>query len=152
MTTIDTAIIGLVCFFLGAASLAAIFLCISNSKRKNLKRKNQTENNASGQKKHFLSRFGVMNLILVIIGTALFAFTITVIDLFKNYGTIPDTLVTCVFGVLGTECGAMAWIKTSKEKNRDRKLELEDRKYYEDKEKAECGENLEDTNQGGNYD
>lgn len=150
MSVITTIVIGFLCFLAGAVSLLSLY-CFLNRKVR-ARRKMKAQNSEKGQKESFLSRFGTMNLILVIIGTVLFAFTITVIDLFKNYGTIPDTLVTCVFGVLGTECGAMAWIKTSKEKNRDRKLELEDRKYYEDKEKAECGENLEDTNQGGNYD
>ena len=91
----------------------------------------------SGKKetKSLLSRFGTMNLILVIIGITLLCFTIYMIDLFKTYGTIPDTLVTCVFAVLGGECGVMGWIKTSKEKNRDRVVELQDRKYYEQKEK-----------------
>ena len=87
------------------------------------------------RKKPFLSRFGTMNLILVIIGITLLCFTISMIDLFKTYGTIPDTLVTCVFAVLGGECGVMGWIKTSKEKNRDRAVELQDRKYFEQKEK-----------------
>lgn len=92
----------------------------------------------SGKKetKSLLSRFGTMNLILVIIGITLLCFTVYMIDLFKTYGTIPDTLVTCVFAVLGGECGVMGWIKTSKEKNRDRAVELQDRKYYEQKEKT----------------
>ena len=87
-------------------------------------------------KKSFLSRFGTMNLILIIIGITLLCFTVSMIDLFKTYGTIPDTLVTCVFAVLGGECGVMGWIKTSKEKNRDRAVELQDRKYFEQKEKT----------------
>lgn len=87
-------------------------------------------------KKSFWARFGTMNLILVIIGITLLCFTITMIRLFKTYGAIPDTLVTCVFAVLGGECGVMGWIKTSKERNRDRAVELQDRKYYEQKENS----------------
>lgn len=136
MSTIAVVITGLVCFLSGAASLVAVILCAANSKRKNPKKRKQTTPAASGQKKSFLSRFGTMNLILVIIGITLLTFTIVIIDLFKNYGTIPDTLVTCVFAVLGGECGVMGWIKTNKDKNRDRKVELEDRRYYEEKEKA----------------
>lgn len=143
MSAITVIITGLVCFLAGAASLVAVLLCVANGKRKTPKRKKQTDKAVSGRKESFLSRFGTMNLILVIIGITLLTFTIVMIDLFKTYGTIPDTLVTCVFGVLGTECGAMAWIKTSKDKHRDRKVELEDRKYYEEKEKAamNSGEN-----------
>lgn len=74
---------------------------------------------------------GVMNIILVIIAVTLVTFTVIMIRTFWLYGAIPDTLCTCVFGVLGTECGAMAWIKTNKDKHRDRKYELEDREYYE---------------------
>ena len=60
---------------------------------------------------------GVMNIILVIIALTLVTFTVVMIRTFWLYGAIPDTLCTCVFGVLGTECGAMAWIKTNKDKH-----------------------------------
>lgn len=136
MSAITVIITGLVCFLSGAASLIAVILCVANTKRKNPKKRKQTTPAVSGQKQSFLSRFGTMNLILVIIGITLLTFTVVMIDLFKNYGTIPDTLVTCVFAVLGGECGVMGWIKTSKDKNRDRKVELEDRRYYDEKEKA----------------
>ena len=49
---------------------------------------------------------------------------------------IPDTLVTCVFAALGGECGAMAWIKTAKERNKERKWEVEDRTHAEEREDA----------------
>lgn len=68
-----------------------------------------------------------MDVILVVIAVALTAFTIEMIRIFRETGTIPDTLCTCVFTALGGECGAMAWIKTSKERGRERKWELEDR-------------------------
>ena len=38
------------------------------------------------------------------------------IVLFCKYGSTPDVLIGCVFGVCGTECGALAWIKNAKEK------------------------------------
>lgn len=68
-----------------------------------------------------------MDVILVVIAIALTAFTIEMIKIFRETGMIPDTLCTCVFTALGGECGAMAWIKTSKERRRERKWELEDR-------------------------
>lgn len=74
---------------------------------------------------------GVMNLILIIVGVSLFLFTISMIFVFCKYGAVPDTLITCVFAALGGECGVMGWIKTNKDRNRDRKQELEDREYYE---------------------
>ncbi len=70
---------------------------------------------------------GVMNIVLIIVGVSLFAFTIAMIQVFKEYGAVPDTLVTCVFAALGGECGIMGWIKTSKERRREREWEVEDR-------------------------
>lgn len=70
---------------------------------------------------------GVMNIVLIIVGVSLFAFTIAMIQVFKEYGAVPDTLVTCVFAALGGECGIMGWIKTSKERRREREWEVENR-------------------------
>lgn len=70
---------------------------------------------------------GVMNIILVIVGVCLFTFTAAMIQVFKEYGAVPDTLITCVFAALGGECGIMGWIKTSKDRSRERNWEVEDR-------------------------
>ncbi len=78
-----------------------------------------------------LRGFGTMNTILVIIAVSLLVFTVEMIRLFREQGQIPDTLITCVFAALGGECGVMGWIKTTKERMKDRKYELEDRKYSE---------------------
>ena len=71
---------------------------------------------------------GTMNLILIIVGLFLVLFTMKMISLFETYGMVPDTLINCVFVALAGECGIMGWIKTSKEKNKDRRWQLEDRK------------------------
>lgn len=71
---------------------------------------------------------GTMDIILVIVGICLLAFTIEMIRTFHQYGAVPDTLVTCVFATLGGECGIMGWIKTNKDRNRERKWEKEDRR------------------------
>jgi hypothetical protein len=70
---------------------------------------------------------GTMDIILVIVGICLLAFTISMIQLFREYGAVPDTLITCVFAALGGECGIMGWIKTTKDRNRERTWEVEDR-------------------------
>ena len=81
------------------------------------------------KKKHI----GTMDIILIIVGVALAAFTIEMILLFKETGNEPTTLETCVFGVLGGECGVMGWIKTTKEKQRDRNWDLEDEQRHKEK-------------------
>ena len=69
-----------------------------------------------------------MDVILVIVGICLVVFTVIMVILFQTYGAIPDTLCTCVFAALGGECGIMGWIKTSKDRRREREWEVEDRK------------------------
>lgn len=69
---------------------------------------------------------GTMNLILVIMFLCLLSFTITMIWLFTMFGSVPDTLITCVFAALAGECGIMGWIKTTKERQRDRRWQKQD--------------------------
>ena len=57
-----------------------------------------------------------MDLILVVIFITLVIFTCVILWMFMRYEAIPDTLVTCVFTALASECGIMGWIKTAKEK------------------------------------
>lgn len=86
-------------------------------------------NHPSGEngtaKKETKAKVRTMDVILVIIAVALVAFTIEMIALYRDTGAIPDTLCTCVFAALGGECGAMAWIKTSKERKAEREWQEE---------------------------
>lgn len=70
-------------------------------------------------------RIKTMDIILIVVAVTLLVFTVTMIMIFRETGMIPDTLVTCVFAALGGECGAMAWIKTTKERNKEREYEKE---------------------------
>lgn len=74
---------------------------------------------------------GTMNLVLIVIALFLLVFVAVLIVLYYMTGGIPDTLCTCVFAICGGECGVMGWIKTTKERQRERKYELEDRKSAE---------------------
>ena len=74
---------------------------------------------------------GKMDLILVIMGITLLLFTQKMIQLFEMYQTVPDTLITMVFGVCGGECGVMGWIKTTKERQRERGWQMEDEQRME---------------------
>lgn len=59
---------------------------------------------------------GTMDVILIIVGIAMLIFTIAMIWIFVVFGSVPDTLITCVFAFLGGECGVMGWIQTNKKK------------------------------------
>ena len=74
------------------------------------------------------NRLGVMDVILIIVGISLLAFTITMVRIYRECGGVPDTLVTCVFATLGGECGIMGWIKTTKDRNKERRWEQEDKR------------------------
>lgn len=76
-----------------------------------------------------------MDVVLVVIAVFLLLFIITLLALYYLTGAIPDTLCTCVFAICGGECGVMGWIKTTKERQKDRQYELEDRKHQEELEK-----------------
>ena len=67
-----------------------------------------------------------MDLILIVVAVALVVFTLEMLRTYRETGGIPDTLCTCVFAALGGECGAMAWIKTTKDRQKDRQWQRED--------------------------
>lgn len=96
------------------------------------KKRARAKATAAGETKHIKT----MDVILVVIAIALVTFTVEMIQLFRETGMIPDTLVTCVFTALGGECGAMAWIKTTKERNKERKWMVEDQIHNEKREDA----------------
>ncbi|MCD7891625.1 MAG: hypothetical protein LUG26_07770 [Ruminococcus sp.] len=81
---------------------------------------------------------GVMDIILIIVGASLLLFTISMIQLFREYGAVPDTLVTCVFAALSGECGIMGWIKTTKERNKERNWEKEDKQEAQQEARQEA--------------
>ena len=78
-----------------------------------------------------------MDKMLAVIFVTFVIFTLIMLVTFWVCGSIPDTLCSCVFAVLGGECGAMAWIRTAKERYRERRFEKEDREYYENNNRKE---------------
>ena len=74
-----------------------------------------------------------MDTVLVIIAVFVVLFVAVMIWLYFRTGGIPDTLCTCVFALCGGECGVMGWIKTTKDRQQERRYELEDRKHEEKK-------------------
>lgn len=72
-----------------------------------------------------MKKLGTMDLILLILGIFLLCFVVAMTVIFVICGSIPDTLVTCVFGICGIEGGVMGWIKTSKNKLQKLKLKRE---------------------------
>ena len=72
-------------------------------------------------------KMGTMDKVLILEGVILVAYTAADLAVYWHTGNEPATLTACVFGVCGFENGVMGWIKTTKEKVRDRRWEQEDR-------------------------
>lgn len=120
-------VICLVCAMAGAVGLYLLASAVSAWKKRKKRKARSAAVEKDQPEKKLLGRIGAMNLILLICAVAIVAFTLEMIDLFKEYGMIPDTLVSCVFLAVTGECGFMGWIKTNKEKYRDRRWQKRDR-------------------------
>lgn len=88
----------------------------------------QSLNNVRKKKSKYTIENELHKLDVALLFVAAFAvvFTIIMILLFIIFRETPDTLITCVFGAIGIECGAGAYIQTRKTKLEDRKWQLED--------------------------
>lgn len=74
-----------------------------------------------------------MDVILVALAVVGFFFTREMIEVYRETGGVPDSLVVGVFGVLGGECGFMALIKNTEERKQDREWQLQDREREENR-------------------
>ena len=77
-----------------------------------------------------------MDIILIIVAVLVIAFTVTMIFLFLRYAMVPDTLITCFYAAMASECGIMGWIKTAKVRNQERKWMEEDLEKAKQEEKG----------------
>jgi hypothetical protein len=57
--------------------------------------------------------------VIIAVYVTLILFTITMIALFLIKGSVPDSLITCVFAACSVECGALGLIKHGKVKYGD---------------------------------
>ena len=124
-------------FCVGAISLYGLLVLAAAIRKKQAERKRvagknrRSDSHKPKKTAKKSSSFGKMDLILVIMGATLTLFTLKMIQLFEMYQTVPDTLITMVFGVCGGECGVMGWIKTTKERQRERGWQMEDEQRRE---------------------
>lgn len=78
--------------------------------------------------KEFFSKIGTLNLILIIVGAFFVWFNFQMLDIYRQYAAIPETYACAVIAATIGECGICGWIKTSKDRKRERKWEKEDKK------------------------
>lgn len=81
-----------------------------------------------------MKKLNKMDFYLIIVAVSAFVFTRKMINVFEATGAEPTALVTCVFALLGGECGILGHIKTTQEKKQDREWQVEDRAHEKSKE------------------
>lgn len=81
--------------------------------------------------KAWLGRIGTLNIVLIIVGAFFVWFNWQMIVIFRAQGTIPETYACAVVAATIGECGICGWIRTTKDRHRERKWELEDREKEE---------------------
>lgn len=71
---------------------------------------------------------GTLNLVLIAVGGFFIWFNVQMLDIYREYGSIPEGYANTVIAATIGECGICGWIRTSKDRQRDRRWEKQDRK------------------------
>ena len=75
-----------------------------------------------------IGKIGTLNIVLILVGSFFIWFNWQMLQIFRECGSIPETYACAVITVLLGECGICGWIRTTKDKKRDRAWEKEDMK------------------------
>ena len=78
--------------------------------------------------KNVISKIGTLNLILILVGAFFVWFNWQMLCIFRDQGTIPETYACAVIAATIGECGICGWIRTNKDRKRERKWEQEDKR------------------------
>ena len=101
-------------------------------------RKSNKEHHPLKAFKEWFKKTGTLNIILIVVGAFFVWFNWQMLGIYREMGTIPETYACAVVAATIGECGICGWIRTTKDKNRERQWEIEDRKGFsgnpEDKE------------------
>jgi type VI protein secretion system component VasK len=78
--------------------------------------------------KNFFSGIGTLNIILIVVGCFFVWFNWQMLDIYRSYGSIPETYAVAVIGSTIGEAGICGWIRTNKDKRQERIWKQEDAK------------------------
>lgn len=90
-----------------------------------------------------IGKIGTLNIILMIVGAFFVWFNWQMLCIFREQGAIPETYACAVIAATIGECGICGWIRTNKDRNREREWEKEDREQAEKPEKINESEDTE---------
>ena len=77
--------------------------------------------------KEVAGKIGTLNLILILVGAFFVWFNGQMMDLFRQYGNIPETYACAVIAATIGECGICGWIRTNKDRKREHQWEQEEK-------------------------
>lgn len=73
--------------------------------------------------KEVINKIGTLNLILILVGAFFVWFNWQMLDIFRSYGAIPESYACAVITATIGECGICGWIRTTKDKRQECKLQ-----------------------------
>lgn len=81
--------------------------------------------------KEFLSKIGTLNIVLICVFAFFIWFNWQMLSMYMVIGTMPETYACAVVAATIGECGFCGWIRTTKDRQRERGWEKEDNKKLE---------------------
>ena len=93
--------------------------------------------------KNWFGKIGTLNVVLIVVGAFFVWFNWQMLCIFREQGMIPETYACAVIAATIGECGICGWIRTNKDRSRERQWEKEDREQTEKSEKISEREDTE---------
>lgn len=75
-----------------------------------------------------IKRAGTLNIVLLLVFGFFLFFNYQMLELFRSYGTIPETYACAVVAATIGECGICGWIRTNKDRKREHDWQQEEEK------------------------
>lgn len=87
--------------------------------------------------KKIVGKIGTLNLILILVGAFFVWFNWQMLEIFRQYASIPETYACAVIAATIGECGICGWIRTNKDRRREHQWEQEEKQAEESAESEE---------------
>lgn len=78
--------------------------------------------------KEAICKIGTLNLVLILVGAFFVWFNWQMLEIFRQYASIPETYACAVIAATIGECGICGWIRTNKDRRREHKWEQEEKR------------------------
>ena len=69
--------------------------------------------------KEVIGKIGTLNLILILVGAFFVWFNWQMLEIFREYASIPESYACAVIAATIGECGICGWIRTNKDRRRE---------------------------------